>query len=680
MKNRSLLAVILIAVLHGTAFTSPFPFRLAPLFTDNMVLQQRQEVPIFGRGAAGSSVTVKASWGASAETVVDTGGVWNVPLRTPKAGGPYTLELRNGDTSIVLKNVLIGEVWLCGGQSNMEMPLQGWPPNDTIAGAQKEIQDSTHNEIRLYTVTRRSSLEPLSTCVGQWAECSPTTAPTFSATAYFFGTKLYEKLHVPIGLIHSSWGGTPIEAWTSAGTLREFKEFDSTFMNIGAAKESLSVYEKWLDGFPTVKRGSGPPATRWVGLGFDDDSCKTVGMNDSSWHLMNLPAYWEGTEMGNFDGTVWFRRTVEIPQGWVGRNLVLELGPIDDMDITYVNGVRVGGYEVEGGWKVNRTYPIPASSVTDSILHLAVRVLDNQGGGGIWGNGQRMCIHPAGSDSVVAIDGAWRYLPVADLVGDTFYVFGERGDRYFSRPHLPIDIGPSTPTTLYNGMIAPLAPFAVRGVIWYQGESNIDHPFLYARLFPAMIQCWRDAFHLSGLPFYYVQIAPYAYQGGGQSQYLREAQREALRVKNTGMAVTLDIGNFENIHPADKRDVGDRLARWALAKTYNKNVVCSGPLPTSVKRTRKYVEVRFAYAGRGLVLRDTSGGSGFQIAGKDSVFRDARARIVGDRIQLSCPDLLNPQAVRYAFSNTPTATLFNREGLPAPSFRTDTWNPQGSSR
>ena len=388
---------------------------------------------------------------------------------------------------------------------------------------------------------------------------------------------------------------------------------------------------------------------------------------------MTLPRLWESTEMGNFDGAVWFRRTVEIPKSWVGKGLVVELGPIDDMDITYVNGAHVGGYETEGYYSMNRTFTVPPVLVKDSLLHLAVRVLDIQGGGGIWGNRQRMCVHPVGSDSTIALDGPWRYLPVADLVNAKFYVFGPWGDKYFSRPILPIDVSASTPSALYQGMILPLIPFSLRGVIWYQGESNVSNPGQYARLFPAMIRNWRDVFRSPDLPFYYVQIAPYAYGGTSHSELLREAQLKTLMLKNTGMAVTLDIGNSQNIHPSDKQDVGARLARWALAKTYGKKLECSGPIPSKVTRTKTAVEIRFDHAQNGLVLKDTTRGTGFEIAGADSTFHPASVRLLKDRIQVFNPAVQRPLAVRYAFTDTSMGTLFNKDGLPASSFRTDDW-------
>ena len=673
MKLPAFLFAVALTLCTSVALALPAKNHIASLFTDNMVLQQQRTVPVWGTGTPGAVVSLRASWGKAAVAKVDSAGAWQAGIATPKAGGPFTLEVVIGDSLIALRNVMVGEVWLCSGQSNMEMPLQGWPPNTFIDSAASEIRNATTGDIRLFTVPRAASIIPLADCEGRWAECSPATVSGFSATAYFFGRSLYQKLHVPIGLIHSSWGGTPAEAWTGMDTLAHFVEFDTTLSKIVATRDSLGVFDHWLSQFPIIDlRGNVSPA-RWAGLQFQDDTCAAPGFPDSLWRTMKLPTLWESTAMGNFDGAVWFRKTVEIPRTWVGKELVVELGPVDDMDVTYVNGVHVGGYETEGYYALNRTYTIPPVVVKDSLLHLAVRVLDIQGGGGIWGNGQRMCIHPVGSDSIIALNGLWRYLPVADLINSRFSVFGPWGDKYSSRPALPIDVTAFTPSALYQGMILPIVPFSFRGVIWYQGESNVSNPGQYARLFPAMIRNWRDVFHAPDMPFYFVQIAPFAYGGTSHSELLREAQMKTLALKNTGMAVTLDIGNPRNIHPGDKQDVGARLARWALAKTYGMKLECSGPIPTKVTRTKTAVEIRFDHAQSGLVLKDTTNGTGFVIAGSDSTFHPASVRLVKDRLQVFSPTVQRPLAVRYAFTDTSMGTLFNKDGLPASSFRTDDW-------
>jgi sialate O-acetylesterase len=599
--------------------------------------------------------------------------MWTLKLTTPKAGGPYDVSIRHAESTITLKNVLIGEVWLCSGQSNMEMPLEGWPPNDTIWNSASAIDHSSNPKIRLFHVQRNFSVVPVSECVGTWRECLPSTVRTFSASAYFFGKKLYESLKVPIGLIEVAWGGTAVESWMSKEKLGTFDEYVATLKKIDDCRESIQILSQWLSERPTINVTSRPPLQKWEGLQFQDDGCAEREFPDSAWYDMTLPTLWERTSVGEFDGTVWFRKRVEIPSAWMGKALTLHLGPIDDMDETYVNGKKIGEMMKDGFWKVERVYTIPDSAVNDSVLQIAVRVLDTQGGGGIWGDGKAMFISSDSSETKIPLEGTWKYLPVAEYRSGIFWVYGANADQFKNRPKLPIDFSGYSPTALFNGMISPLVPFAIRGAIWYQGESNTNKPDLYKQLFPAMIADWRRAFQRGDFPFYFVQIAPYAYGGQTNSQLLREAQLQSLKVKNTGMAVTLDIGNPKNIHPANKEGVGTRLALSALAETYGKRVAYSGPLYKAMKIVKGTIVLSFDQAGKGLVLREPAADQSFSIAGEDKVFRTANVKVDGKKLAVFHQDIQHPLAVRYAWSDTAQGTLFNKEGLPASSFRTDAW-------
>jgi sialate O-acetylesterase len=648
-------------------------FRVAPLITDNMILQQESIVPLWGRGRPGSEVRLQSSWGRTVATRVNPDSSWMLKLNTPTAGGPHQIVIGLGDTTLTITNVLVGEVWLCSGQSNMEMPLAGWPPTDTVQNAVQEIEHSSYPNIRLFTVRRAFSAVPESVCDGAWVECSPATSRDFSATAYFFGKKLYETLHVPIGLIHASWGGTAVHSWIGARFLSRAPQFDTTLAKMRASTDGQRRILTWLHQYPIIDMRARKGESRWKELSFRDGGCPSRSYDDASWRVMHLPVVWEATEVGNFDGAVWFRKQVTVPANWVHKNLVLELGPIDDIDLTFVNGVKVGGHEGEGEWKVERVYEVPSGIVDSTVVLIAVRVIDYQGGGGIYGEAKAMSLHLEGSDDRISLAGDWKYVPVAEYLSNVLYVFGPVGNQYERRPRLPIDLSADTPTALYNGMIAPVIPYSIRGTIWYQGESDTRNPKQYRQLFPLLIENWRHDFMVGNFPFYYVQIAPFEYGPSTQSQYLREAQTAALSIENTGMAVTLDIGNAKNIHPADKQDVGARLALWALARTYQKEVPYSGPLLKSVKKNKGSIELLFERAEGGLVVRRGPQGSGFQIAGADRVFKDAIVRVRGNRLIVSNPEVTSPEAVRYAFSNTPDATLFNKGGLPAPSFRTDDW-------
>jgi sialate O-acetylesterase len=650
---------------------------LPAIFGDNMVLQQKTEVAIWGKASPGEAIKITSSWGEGAGAKAKANGDWLVKIKTPEAGGPFELNIKGGDSVVTFKNVLTGEVWLCSGQSNMAMPLAGWPQNDTIKNSAEEIKDARYSEIRLFTVSRALSAKPREDCKGEWVECTPEVAEKFSATAYFFGREIHERLGVPVGLINASWGGSPAESWVSPGHLGKVEDFAEFAENLDELASLEAEYINWLTSHTVVEPANiDEPG---VGISFNDENCHLPDFKDCKWKEMSLPTLWESADLDLFDGVVWFRKEINIPKAWEGKDLELTLGPIDDIDETYFNGKKVGLHERMGFWNVNRKYEIPSGLVKEGKSVIAVRVIDIQGGGGIYGKGEQMRLYPAGEEKAqpIKLVGKWKYLPVAQYREGTFYVFGvEKNDFYEEKPEFS-GINYHTPTALYNGMIAPIVPYGIKGVIWYQGESNVDRHKQYKQLFPTMIKSWRASWKLGDFPFYFVQIAPYRYDGEDDpaSAKLREAQMETmLCVPNTGMAVTLDIGDVYNIHPPDKLNVGNRLALWALAKDYGKeNIVYSGPIYKSMVKQGSRITLYFDHVGSGLAL---SNGKlkGFQVAGEDSVFVDAEAYIKRNTVVVYSKQAYDPIAVRYAFRNASEATLFNKEGLPASSFRTDDWD------
>jgi sialate O-acetylesterase len=649
------------------------PLQLAPLFQDNMVLQQQQYVPIWGKGTPGESIVIKTSWGNTVSSVVDANGRWKAAISTPKAGGPFQISVRQGKSLLVVRNVLAGEVWLCSGQSNMEMPLEGWPPSDTIMNSANEIEESLYPSIRLFSVERSVEAVPSDSCTGKWVECSPLDVRPFSATAYYFGKMLGNHLNVPIGLINSSYGGTFIEAWMSKEALQSFQEYAESLKKLDICEDSVRLLNQWIVQHPSINMSDRDPLRKWEGLKFGDENCEAPNYNDNTWQEMKLPVFWEQTPVGDFDGVVWFRKQVVIPAEWRGKDLTLQLGPIDDMDETYINGKLIGKYIGPGYWQINRVYKVVGSLTSDSLMTIAVRVIDTQGGGGLYGRGKKLVLYKDNIETGMSLEGNWKYLPVAEYRADIFYSFGSVGNGFLKRPKLPMNFSKDTPTSLFNGMINPLIPFTIKGAIWYQGENNVGNPMKYEKLFPVLIDSWRKDFQCGDFPFYFVQLAPYDYGEISKSQLLREAQLHTLTVKNTGMAVTLDIGNPKNIHPADKENLGKRLAYWALAKTYKKNVPFSGPLYKSLKALQGKIILSFEHADRGLVLKPKNGELNFLIAGEDKVFQKASVRVQGKNLIVSHPEILKPVSVRYVWSNTEEGTLFNKEGLPASSFRTDDW-------
>lgn len=653
---------------------SPSNLELPALISDNMVLQQSSDVKIWGRALPGQKVNVVASWDGKANARTGKDGRWFVTISTPAAGGPYTMTITASDTVIVIHDIMSGEVWFCSGQSNMEMPLEGWPPVDTIQHSAITIQSAVIPDIRLFNVQRNISGEPLEDCTGTWQKCDPNTVRQFSATAFFFGKKLHDELNVPVGIIESAWGGTPAESWISAPALESAGEFSDV---IGSIKESIPLmyeYQKWLEEHEQIET-SPSGADQWKGLEFNDSDVPSEDFDDSRWLVMNLPAQFERIT-GDFDGAVWFRKKIELPAAYKGREIVLSLGPIDDMDRTYFNGTLAGSTEEPGHWQLAREYTIPASLVKEGENIISVRVLDTQGGGGIYGATGSMKISVKGSRlKPVDISGEWKYQPVAELSGNRFYIFDISKNEFVTKER-PVTINAYTPTVLFNAMVNPVVNYAIKGAIWYQGEANVGRAEQYKKIFPMMIQNWRDSWKIPDFPFYFVQIAPYVYShvDSTESAILREAQKSALGLPNTGMAVTLDIATVMNIHPPYKKEVGERLAAFALNNDYGKPLPCNGPVFKSMNLDGSTIKVQFENIGEGLVSMNGRLKE-FEIAGRDGRYVIATAGIVNNEVVVYSPLVSEPRSVRYCWRNGAQASLFNSAGLPAWQFSETITNP-----
>jgi sialate O-acetylesterase len=630
--------------------------RLPAIISDNMVLQQGVKLRIWGNAKPGERVTVSLK-DKSASTVTDAQGRWQVWLDPLKAGGPLELTVK-GDNVLTIRNVLIGEVWLCSGQSNME-----WPLANTIGGAEAVAQ-ANYPEIRLFTVTKNTSTTPLADLEGHWVVTTPDDAVHFSAVGYFFGRELYQNLKVPVGLINSSWGGTPAEAWTRHEALVLSPEL----------KPILDKYESSLNALPQAKEAYARALADWEeknlyidagnkgeALGYADPKASTA-----DWSKMDLPKQFETAGL-LIDGAVWFRKELELPASWASKDLVLNLPPIDDLDTTYFNGTKIGatGRETPNSYMVPRKYVVPGSLVRAGRSVIAVRVFDSAGEGG-FSRGGAFSIGPGGAEAI-ALGGVWEYKVEQALE--------PKHPDWGSRPEAVGVSNQNNPSVLYNAMIAPLVGFAIRGVIWYQGESNAGRAYQYRTLFPTMIRDWRSAWG-ANFPFYFVQLANWhahkAEPDESDWAELREAQMMTLREPQTGMAVTIDIGDENDIHPRNKLDVGRRLVAWALAGAYSQKVIPSGPLFESYTVNGSEVRIRFKHAD-GLKTLDGGPLKGFAIAGEDHKFVWADARIERDTVIVSSPKISKPVAVRYGWADNPIANLYNKAGLPASPFRTDDW-------
>ena len=658
MKVRilTLLSIILWAVLCGGASAK---VQMCPLFTDNMVLQQKTDAPVWGTAEPGSEVSVFTSWNKMVYSdTADADGKWMVKVRTPKAGGPYFMRvLEKGNEPLTIENILIGEVWLCSGQSNMEMPVKGW---GKVMNYEQELKDAAkYPKIRLLEVQRNVSPVPeddFTADADGWMVCSPQTLEEFSATAYFFGREIHLRKNVPIGLINTSWGGTIIEAWMSSDALQGVKDLEQEAAWVGtwpASKEqrryeSTAGVEDWNN----------------MASAFDKAYCNldkdfaTHWQDVSDWDMMKVPGPIEDVYPGH-DGHVLIRRDVEIPAAWEGKPLKMHIQSIDDMDHTYFNGVLVAK---GNGWNIERVYDIPAELVKAGKTIVGIRIIDAGSGGGVQGKDDSFYLEgPDGQK--LNLSGEWKARKAAD---------------YSVLPSKPVNMydDPNWSTVLYNAMIDPLVPYAVKGVIWYQGCSNAERGYQYRDLMTLMIEDWRKAWGYE-FPFYITQISSWmAHQTDPEESSwaeLREAQDIASKVTaNAGLAVTIDIGDALDIHPKNKQEVGRRLALQALNKTYGVPVECSGPVYDGHEVSGNVIRIHFSSVGKGLVAKDGKL-EGFTVAGADRKFYWAEARIVGDCVEVTCKDVDKPLAVRYAWANNPVGNLFNAAGLPAGPFRTDDW-------
>jgi sialate O-acetylesterase len=626
---------IAISLLHSSL--SIAKVALPKIFSDNMVLQRDQKIKVWGWADKSETITVILN-GVAAKVKAGSGGNWLVLLNPQKAGGPYVMTVKGKDTTISFKNILIGDVWVGSGQSNMEWVLKN--TND----AEMEIAGARYPNIRLFTVQKAMSFTPEKDVQGgAWLECTPKNAADFSAVAYYFGRTLNADLNVPIGLIHTSWGGTNIQTWMSWDVMSQkdaYKNVDMSSLQTKAAE--IQVKQKKFEEAMKNERGK---IERWF-----------EAASTENWKQIQLPGIWESTEIGNADGFVWFRKDIEVPAALVGKAGMISLGPIDDLDETYLNGVLIGK---ESEWNKNRFYALK-QNVLKEKNSLVIRVQDNGGGGGIYGKPQDLYLLVG--DQKFPLAGEWLYRP---SVLTTDFGITTTGPNAF-------------PSQLYNAMVAPITSYAIKGAIWYQGESNTWEAYRYRKLFPEMINDWRGKWGQQ-FPFLWVQLANFMAEDSlpMQSEWaeLREAQTMTMKLPSTGQALAIDIGEAGDIHPRNKKDVGERLALSALKIAYGQEVVYSGPVFKTMEKSGNQLLLTFDNIGSGLHVRDKYGYlKGFAVAGDDKKFHWAQGYLKDGKVVLFSDHVQSPVAVRYAWANNPAdANLYNAEGLPATPFRTDDW-------
>ena len=682
---------------------------LPPVLSGNMILQQEQEVSFWGDSSSNALIKVSGSWGESSSTTADDSGKWILKIKTPSAGGPYSIsvsaQINKGESShtsktktIKIDDILIGEVWLSSGQSNME-----WRMNqckDCIDDQEQEIANVNNNQIRMFSVPTDLSGEVIKN--QKWLLANPENAKGFSSVAYFFARKLHKELKVPIGIVNSSWGGTRVEAWTSNNKLtklestknkvpeiQDFELFENklkilndSINKLNEEKFGFKTYEipKWTEDEHLWKRF----IKDWENLDLEDKEYKSIDYDDSKWELW-MPKYTDfggGADYkseGRFesvfnesntllsDGILWFRSKVNINDINQDHFLIINMG-IDDSDQTYFNGELIGN---TFSWNRERKYKISKNLLKKGGNVLAIRITDLRGGGGF--NSPVVIKNNSSSDTLSFENFRFKHhafitnsssivlhrLSHEELMNKTEKIKNEMAVGYL------ID-DPNGYSVLFEKMLKPIIPYTIKGALWYQGESNVGNYNEYQELFSGMIEDWRETWGYD-FPFYYAQIAPFIYSPTENSQGLRDAQRKTLEsTSNTGMAILMDIGEKDDIHPHNKQDVGKRLALLALDNDYNFDIVSSGPLYKSSINYKKYIEVDFENKGSGLYSKGEL--KDFEIAGNNKVFYNANVKIVGDKVRVSSKKVKNPKHVRYGWKNWTVGSLFNKEGLPASSF------------
>lgn len=640
MRTNYLILCSLLIFLNASALCQ---VKLPQFVRDSMILQRDVKVKIWGWASPKEKIKInflKKEY----KTTADAKGNWVVELSPMKAGGPFSMKI-DAKNHIVLNDILVGDVWLCAGQSNMvhQMKLHSVRYADEIANA-------NYPEMRQFWVANTTNLQSPQTNLplGSWKWANPTDVKEFSAVAYFFAKALYEKYHVPIGIINASWGGVPIEAMMSEESLKEFpsilntveKNKDTAYVNetnrkVFAAYSSMprpedkGMFEKWFD-------------TSYI---------------PKEWHRIAIPGYWEDQGVKDLDGVVWYRREIDVPASMTNVPAKVFLGRIVDADELYINGKKVG---TTGYMYPQRRYDLPDGTLKPDKNLFVIRVTNNSGKGGFVPDKPYELI--AGNDTI-DLTGYWEYK--VGQVNIPHPGFGGFGIALQNQP-----------TALYNSMIAPIVGYTIKGFVWYQGESNAGQPNEYAELQPAMITDWRNRWKGGDLPFLFVQLPgfmDYNYlPSESQWAMFREAQSNSLSLPNTAMAVAIDVGEWNDIHPDHKKEVGDRLALAAEKLAYSENIIYSGPLYQSQTIQGNKIIISFTNTGSGLATSDEEAPAEFAIAGADKKFVWAHVKIDGDKIIAWSDDVSSPKYVRYAWADDPVdPNLINKEGLPASPFRTD---------
>lgn len=636
MYKRTFLSCFLLLALN----TNLNALELPHLIGEGMVVQRDEPIPVWGWAKAGSKISVVFD-DQKQTAVTDKNGAWEVRFPKRSAGGPHKLAVEGDGKAFQFQDVWVGDVWVCSGQSNMEWPLRA------TENAEQAIAAANDNMIRHFKVPRSWASSPEQTLAGgEWQASSPEVAGSFSAVGYYFAKHVRKEVDVPIGLLNSTWGGSNIESWMDAPLLginaeENVRKLSSLVQD--EEREAEKVRQR-------IKQWPGALDKNYENASAD---WSAMQLDESDWVIISAPSLWETQAFQGLDGVAWYRKHFTLSEAQTRHNLEIGLARIDDHDITYINGHKVGENEK---YNAIRTYKIDKKFLRTGDNSIAIRVLDSGGGGGIWSEQEQLYLRGPNVD--MSLTGEWLFKV-------------DKGEV------TPASDRNHTPTALYNKMLHPLFKVPVKGVLWYQGESNAydpEHAFAYREQFKAMIQDWRSKWQNDNLPFYWVQLANFISGADSEASspwaILRESQTEVLSLPHTGMAVTIDVGDPNDIHPRDKNTVGKRLALHALKNDYGKSTLnTQGPRFAQAKVQGKKVLVSL-HTASALVVPKGEKLQGFEIADKDGKWYPAEAKLKQDQVVLSSKQVKHPASVRYAWSDNPeNANLSDSEGLPALPFR-----------
>jgi len=638
MRSLSLLFILLTTSLLVNA-----QIKTPHIFSNHMVMQRNAAIPVWGTAPANKLITLEMN-GLKAETLSDATGKWKASLPPFEAGGPYTLTIKqngNASATITFTDILIGDVWLASGQSNMEWQVQ------QAKDAPLEIKNANYPNIRYFKVPHNKSLKPENdTQNSSWQVCDTNSVKTLSAVAYYFSRELNTDLKVPIGIVQTTWGGTPVEAWTSREVLlaspitRQRVLNNDTLTTAHFVKDSTDLIKFWDNVYHPKNEA--------------DKNISLPSFDDSKWAELDMPKTFKDWGIPFYEGMVWLRKQVNVPASFAGKDLTINLGHPEMNYSLYFNGHEI----CKTVWNANlsHSYTIPAALVKDGVNTIAVRMAVLWGGGGF--NPPAAQMYLTDGTTNITLTGSWKYQKNLEPSLPKIYNY-----QYY-------------PTYLFNAMVNPVIPYGLKGFIWYQGEANDSAAYNYRTLLPLMMNDWLVRFQQGYLPFLIVQLPNYmkAKDEPSESQWaeMREAQWIASRQPNSGLVCTIDIGNPDNIHPINKQPVGHRLALVAKKSVYGIDCIAEGPVYESFKVDGKTIRIHFKSASP-LTIKGSKELKGFAIAGADKHFYWAEAKIEGNDVIVKCKEVQQPVAVRYNWADNPNGNLFNNNDLPAIPFRTDSW-------